>query len=225
MDHFRPQLGRLKPEKRERDREELLRRIPTEDSIKQRFKMRIPVQVEAMENPISSIHVMEHPKPGINIIEDHAACIVRDLGQLRKEEAVLQAELNDFAKKTGDELDQMKSYMMEKFASFWSQLRQDSVDHQNGLVPIHKEIQKVRNIKTELIDCISDQFDRVYKLEDALFKQQVFDLQANDPELVHPERHILRREHAHLPNYGSIMCLSQTHDRPKEKKQTDDFDD
>ena len=225
MEHYRPQVGRLPTEKRERDREDLLRRIPSEDLIKERFKMRIPVRVDAMENPISTIHVMEHPTPGINIIEDHAKCIVRDLAQLRKEEAVLKSELTEFTKQANQELDQMKSHMMDSFSNFWAQLRQNGVEHQNGLIPIHKEIQKIKNLRTELIDGISKEFDRVCKVEDTLFKQQVFDLKANDPELTYPERHILRREHSLLPNYGPIKDLSRTYELSKEKKHYSDLFD
>lgn len=224
MEHYRPQVGRLPTEKRDRDREDLLRRIPSEDTIKERFKMRIPVRVDAMENPISTIHLMENPGPGIRVIEDHATCIVRDLAQLRKEESVLKTQMADFTKKASDELDQMKSHMMDTFADFWSQLRQNSVEHQNELVPIHKEIQKLRNMKTELIEGLSKEYERVGKVEDTVFRQQIFDLQPNDPELGCPDRHILRREHAHLPNYNPIKDVARAYAISKSKRHDDLFE-
>lgn len=219
MDHYRPQINKHPGRHREQENEDLLRRIPSEDAIKQRFKMKIPVRIDAMENPISTIHVLEHTAPGIAIINDHARCIRRDLAVLRSEEAAIKQDYDTFTKQANDELDAMKSTIVSKFADFHHQLRVDAVDHQNSQVPMHKDIQKLRNDRNEIIADIGNQIDRVARVEDALFKRQIFDLDANDHTLMQPEVGILRREHAHLPDYQAIQSLAKSFDIANDRRR------
>lgn len=225
MEHYRPQMNKRPGGHKAKHDEDLLRRIPSEDTIKERFKMKIPVRIDAMENPISTIHVMENAAPGMAIIKDHARCIRRDLADLRRQEAAIKSDYEVFAKKTNAELDAMKLTITTRFADFWQQLRENAVEHQNGQVPIHKDIQKLRNDRNELTESMAGEFERVAKVEDVLFKKQVFDLETNDPGLAHPNVGILRREHAHLPDYTAIRRLPKSYDTMNERRrQADLFD-
>jgi len=212
MDHFKDQLGRRVPNDGQRDRMDLLSPVPTEDLIKQRFKMRIPVRVDQMENNFSDIGVLTHPTPGIEMINDHARCIRRDLADLRAQEKRLKEEMNTFSNKMNDELDSMKTYLMDTFSDFWAQLRQNGIEHQNQQAHTHKDIQKLKNDRDELTENLCKEFEKLGIVENILFKKQVFDLETNDAELRNVERDILRREHANLPNYEPIKAIPKSYD-------------
>lgn len=215
MPSYKDEANRVPNKQREVDAMEFGTGIPDEDFIKSKFRMRIPTRVDEMENQLSNIHVLEHPGPGIRMIEDHFGGIRRDLASMRVQEKTLREELRDLSQKANAELDGMKSLLTEKFSSFWSMLREDSVSHQNTMVPIHKEIQRLKDDRDVMTQALSKEYQRLGKVEDVVFKQQVFDLETNDRRLADVHVGILRPEHDSLPNYEPIRGLPKSYDTAK----------
>ena len=117
------------------------------------------------------------------------------------------------------ELDGLKASLTNKFTEFAAQLRQNNIDHVNSLVPIHKEVQKIANARDALVEGIAECYDRVGKVEDTLFKAQVFELQTNHQELADVHIGILRREHESLPNYSPIVAVSGTYTTNRDRQR------
>jgi hypothetical protein len=201
-------LGEKENPRRIQDRQELLVPIPDESKIKERFRMRIPVRVDAIENNFSTIHVFEQPQPGINTIRDHEACIKRDLALLRKQEDKMRDEMKAFGDQQNAQLDQMKALLLSSMSDFRKRLREDSIDHQNSQVAMHKDIQKLKNMREDLISGLTTEYERAGKVEDKLFKAQVFDLQTDDKDLQDYDKGILRREHE--PLLGELQRIKNT---------------
>lgn len=215
-------LGEKHNYRRMQDRADLLFPIPDESKIKERFKMRIPVRVDAMENQFSTIHLLEQPWPGIETIKDHGRCIKRDLAILRRQEEVMRGEMKDFGEKMNIELDEMKAYLVRTMAGFRKDLSDDSVEHQNLQVPMHKGIQKLRNLREELIVDMTKEYERIGRVEDKLFKAQVFDLRTDDKTLEEYDRGILRKEHepllVEIPRIKKIRNASEPSKQQTKKK-------
>lgn len=215
MQTYKDEVGKTVSRLREVDQLEFGNQVPDEDFIKSKFRMRIPVRVDQMENPISNIHVLEHPGPGIRMIEDHFGCIRRDLAIMRNQEKGLKEEMHEMSRRANEELDKMKSDLTEKFGTFWSMLRQDSVSHQNTMVPIHKDIQRLKDDRDVMTTALSKEYQRLGKIEHVIFKAQVFDLETNDHRLSNVHDGILRPEHDSLPNYEPIRNLPKSYETAK----------
>lgn len=193
-------------------RKKFSKQIPTEGEIKLRYAMRIPVTVEKMENKNSSIHSLEKPWPGIKKIKEICKEFKKDSDKTRLEMVDIKRDLLDFSKKHTEELDNIRSFFHEELRHFYGILRIDTLDHQNNKIKIHKQAQVLKRDENEIIRDVKKQYRRIYKLEDDLFKDQVFNLQNFDPDYDGIEGENLRPEHRKLPDYREIAKLETGYD-------------
>ena len=197
------------PSTRKHLRQRFSRKIPTEPEIKDRYKFKIPLTVQNLENEKSSIHALEKPWPGIEKVLDYCRNLKTNMDANNSKIEEIRKEMDDFAQKQTNTLDTITDYFRQELRHYYGLLRIDSLNHQNNKMSLHKQAQRLKRDEMGLIAGIKETNGRVYELEDEVFGAQVFHLEASDPEVKDVHEDILRPEHAWIPEYGPIVELEK----------------
>lgn len=134
---------------------------------------KIPVNIGSMENPHSTIHVLEKPWAGIRMLEDHCRSIkdqikTNDMKARRAAEDTKKI-ISDLKENTS-ELDSILEFGFNELRHYWGLLRIDSLDHSNNKISMHKQVQKLKREEKKIIDNVAEQRQAVDNLEDQLFR-------------------------------------------------------
>lgn len=129
-------------------------RIPKEKEIKRKFLTKIPLDIESMENPDSTIHVLEKPWAGIRMLEQKCQSLQNEINKSQQDSRKTISETKQIIstlKNNESELDGILEHGINELRHYWGLMRIDSLDHQNKKVSMHKQVQKLKRSELELI--------------------------------------------------------------------------
>lgn len=115
-----------------------------------------------------------------------------------------------YEKQIATQLDATNRNVVRHIQKLWKLIRIDFLNHQGKKMDFHKKIQVYKKYKTELIEDIKIERERILRIEDDIFKCEMFKLK----EPVDPIRNkklyhhrILRKQQSTLANYNDIVDL------------------
>ena len=93
-------------------------------------------------------------------------------------------------------MDDFEKMVVKSIQKYWTLIRTDFLNHQSKKMDMHKQMQALKKSKLELIEMIKIEKERIFKIEDDLFKCKMFKLKNdNDKDHIHKcAKRILRKQ-------------------------------
>lgn len=165
---------------------------------------------EEYENPNATIGIFEKPWAGIELIMDYIKSLRKECEEQRKIKEDLRNEMKQYEVEISTKLDATNRNIVKHIQKFWKLIRIDFLNHQSKKMDFHKKIQVYKKYKGELIEDIKTERERILRIEDDIFKCEMFKMkEPTDPirnkKLYH--RRILRKQQSGMPDYNDIVDL------------------
>ena len=109
--------------------------------------MRIPIQIKPKENENSTIHFLENPEAGIELVKKYINELKQDMNKSKKDKEKIKEDLKNWEESHNNKCEEIKKDLTKKLDSFWNLLRKDNLRHQNSKISLHKSIQQMRKDK------------------------------------------------------------------------------